>query len=186
MRLCGCAASTLSQRLRSHLPYIRRHRPLGRRHQRPATSDGWAGARSRSNPNTGVHYGNTWRARARATGAQDPAGRRLGADRRRGVRVAGHHQTVPAKENRAPHRSRGEQLPRHRHAIRKRTEGTGTGDRGRHQRRRYRQPAAPGGRRRGRRGLHPSNLEHAIQPPVEAEHLVSLAAVACEPLWFFY
>jgi TRAP-type uncharacterized transport system substrate-binding protein len=32
----------------------------------------------------------------------------------------------------------------------------------------------------------PSNLEHAIQPPVDAEHLVSLGSVAHEPLWFFY
>lgn len=35
-------------------------------------------------------------------------------------------------------------------------------------------------------GLAPSNLEHAIRPPVDAEHLVSLGSVAYEPLWFFY
>lgn len=32
----------------------------------------------------------------------------------------------------------------------------------------------------------PSNLEKAVDPPIDAEHLVSLGSVAYEPLWFFF
>ncbi len=32
----------------------------------------------------------------------------------------------------------------------------------------------------------PSNLERAVDPPIDVEHLVSLGSVAYEPLWFFF
>jgi len=35
-------------------------------------------------------------------------------------------------------------------------------------------------------GFVPSNLEHAVRPSVDTEHVVSLGSIGYEPLWFFF